>query len=517
MNNLKRFLLILLVAVFSFSGSFTSVFAYTIEITPDDGDETDDTDTSDEDDGDSQNEEDNTDVSSESGTTAFEGLSYFVDVEKREAVLTGVASGEVSELNIPNSITYGGKTYPVTGIEEYAFYNSSLTEVTLGANVKKIKEGAFAFSSKLKKVTANAGLSFIGTGAFMYCGKLKNFQGSADTVLYTIGSGAFGGTALTSFSLPDSTDSIGSAAFAGCEALEKIYIGSGCGSIGSGAFAGCNSLGNIIVSKDNRFLKTENGCVYSIDGRILVFAAGASGELTVAEGTEIIAECAFEDNANVTSVVLPDSVREICANAFLNATSLEKVTGAGIEAIREDAFSGCTSLKEFTIPATTAVIEGNPFKYCTALTGFAVNKKNTSFKIVRGILSTYDRKKIISVPAAAGEIILSSKTRTIGSYAFCGNTALTGITFNKKLSTVLTGAFYDCTSLIKVALQARSVDFTAPVSVAVDGEYYYCRIFENCPDTLTVSVPNASDAGKEGSIEYHIRNHCSNGVTIINN
>ena len=521
MKILKKLLFIMLVVTLSFTSPFATAFAYTIEVTPDDGEDPDDQDPDDEGDTDTdkkddKDDKDEPDVPVTSGNITYEGLNYYVDVEKNEAVLLGTDVSGMTELKVPDSINYGEKIVPVTEIEEYAFFESELKKLTLGSNVKTIKEGAFAFSSKLETVTANLKLNTIDTGAFMYCEKLKTFSVSKDAELYIIAYGAFAGTALTSFTIPDSTSFIGPASFANCEALTGVYIGSNCDSIGSGSFAGCNALDSITVSKSNYYFKVENGCIYSADGKILISAAGAKGEVTVADKTEIISECAFEDNKNVTSVVLPKTTREICKKAFLNAINIETVKGSGIKAIRADAFSGCKSLKKFTIPAATTVIEGNPFKYCPSLTGLKISKKNTSFKIVRGILSTYDRKTIISVPAAGGNITLASKTRYIGEFAFCGNTAITGITFNKKMVQVKSAAFYDCTGLTKVTIQSRSVNFTAPSTLTQDGEEYYCRIFENCSDGLTVSIPSGGDSESEGSIEYYIRKHCSNGVTITN-
>ena len=58
---------------------------------------------------------------------------------------------------IPDSVTYNGETYPVTGIGPYVFYNcSNLEEIVLPSTIKKVEYRAFQGCSSLKYIISRA-------------------------------------------------------------------------------------------------------------------------------------------------------------------------------------------------------------------------------------------------------------------------------------------------------------------------------------------------------------------------
>ena len=106
------------------------------------------------------------------------------------------AAAYSGSLNIPSSVSYGGKTYQVTAIDDFACeYSTALTSVTIPPTV-----------------------TVIGSYAFREC------------------------SALTSFTIPSSVMTIGSNAFTECSALARVTIGSSVTSIGEGAFSLCSEL-----------------------------------------------------------------------------------------------------------------------------------------------------------------------------------------------------------------------------------------------------------------------------------
>ena len=94
---------------------------------------------------------------------------------------------------------------------------------------------------------------------------------------------------------------------------------------------------------------------------------------------------------------------------------------------------------------------------------------------------------------------INSKTVTaIGSYAFCENTGITGVTLPKTLKAIKSHAFYGCSNLASINIPStvesigeyafygcsKMTSFSYPVSLKSAGSY----IFQNTP-VKTVTVP----------------------------
>ncbi len=79
-----------------------------------------------------------------------------------------------TKIKIPASVTLYGKTYKVTVIGPKALKgNKKLKSVTIGKNVKKIDEKAFAQCPKLTKITVTSKVKTIGKRVFYNCKSLK--------------------------------------------------------------------------------------------------------------------------------------------------------------------------------------------------------------------------------------------------------------------------------------------------------------------------------------------------------
>ena len=387
----------------------------------------------------------------------YNGLKYLINLDDKTAVAAGSVDLELKKLTIPKVIIFDETEFPVVGIREYAFEGSSLTSAKIGDNVAEIGVGAFAFSENLSKVTIPSGCQVIGDAAFFLCSSLKKISLSKKADVAYVGSGAFAGTGITSFYIPNNVKSIGEASFADCKALTKVTIGSGLEQIGAGAFSGCTGIAAFAKAKGNDNFEIKDNIIYTKECKELISAPVVEGAVEIPDGTEKIADRAFEGNSGVTSLSIPKGVVEIGEGAFMCCDSLNSITlPEGLKIIGDNAFYGCMGLTSVTIPKTVTEVKGNPFKYCSGLSGLKVAKGNKTVKIVGGMLASYDGKTLISAPAVSGIIVLSSKFLYVNDFAFCGNGNVAAIKLNEKLQTVGEGAFYDCVNLRVVQIGSDS-------------------------------------------------------------
>ena len=121
---------------------------------------------------------------------------------------------EINDLVIPNS---------VTTIGDCAFSGcSSLTSVTIPNSVKSIGDYAFKDCSSLTSVTIPNSVTSIGDYAFKDCSSLSSI--TIPNSVTSIGAYAFYKcSSLSSITIPNSVTSIGKSAFYGCEGLVNIY------------------------------------------------------------------------------------------------------------------------------------------------------------------------------------------------------------------------------------------------------------------------------------------------------
>ncbi len=318
---------------------------------------------------------------------------------------------------------------------------------------------------------------------------------------------AFSGlSGIKSIVISEGVTEAGAAAFYMCKDLASITIPASLIKLGGHSFGGCCELAEIIVSEENEAFMSEEGILYSKDGKKLISATGVSGDLFVKKGVETICGGAFEGNDGITSVSLPSSVKKVEECAFYNCSALKSIDLKKAENIGKEAFAG-SGLKSVTIPASTTSISGNPFMFCKNLKSIEVSKKNTKYAAVNGFLLNSSGSKLISGSAASDSSVIPDAVKTIGKFAFAGNERIVKFTLPSGVTRINEGAFCYCTSLNKFRFTSRKITLADPA----DESY---GIFFNTDYDLVVEVPYSEKGFTKGSLERSIEGNSPLGVDI---
>lgn len=140
-------------------------------------------------------------------------LSNSTDISDGLISLDDAGIDAQGAMNIPDTITYDGIEYQITGIGNRVFNNNSeITSVVLPTTLKYVGPSAFRLCTNLEQVEFNEGLELIDENAFYNC------------------------DSLTSLEFPSTLKQIGNYAFYGCTSVESIMLNEGLEIIDNWAF-----------------------------------------------------------------------------------------------------------------------------------------------------------------------------------------------------------------------------------------------------------------------------------------
>ena len=126
-------------------------------------------------------------------------------------------------ITIPQTVSNGGKTYTVVGIDRNTFKGCSITSCTLPNTVQTIGSEAFCQCSSLTSVNIPDGVTVIKEYCFSSCSSLKSIV------------------------IPNSVTKIEDIAFRDCSSLESVTMSDNVTSFGMDAFDNCNALSTIRI------------------------------------------------------------------------------------------------------------------------------------------------------------------------------------------------------------------------------------------------------------------------------
>lgn len=199
--------------------------------------------------------------------------------------------------------------HSVTTMEYGAFQGCDALsgEIDL-SNLEVIPGHAFCYDPNITSVITCPTLRSIGDWAFIWAGistiSLPETLNSIGT--YTFYKASLSGTVA----LPDSLTQLGASAFSGCEKVEAIQIGSGLTDIPKDAFAGCTNLKTITVNN-----RREDVHIPEIDGVTVTYTIpsleATDDKVSNAEGALSLQQAVDQANGPVTIEI----EKNICLNA----------------------------------------------------------------------------------------------------------------------------------------------------------------------------------------------------------
>lgn len=161
---------------------------------------------------------------------------------------------------------------------------------------------------------------------------------------------------VTKIVIPEGVTNIYANAFSLCHECTEVQLPSTLEEVGDSAFA------------DMKWLEQqpkENG-LFIING-LLIDGKNAVGDIEIPEGVTAICGNAFRGNADITSVTFPSSLTIIRDFAFKRCANLKTVNFAeGIQTIGEEAFSDC-GLTSLVLPESLKELEYRAFITCNSL------------------------------------------------------------------------------------------------------------------------------------------------------
>ncbi len=300
-----------------------------------------------------------------------------------------------------------------------------------------------------------------------------------------------------------------------CEAPAVYYKSCSCGEKGEETFNATSALGHNYVNREcirchkvvatSQYLSfksiDENTCYLDDTGmcfdRDLVIPSVYGGRTVVSINDEV-----FEENDNLRTITIPNTITSIGKHAFSGCSNLETVIFAEnsqLQVINEGAFEYCYKLTTFTIPEGTVSINRDAFSNCINLEEITMPTSLTT--IGEGAFNHCSELEEITIPSNVNNI-------GIGAFSSCQNLK-SFVVENNEYYTSIDGNLYskDGTTLLQYAIAKQAETFVVPNSVTkIEEKAFYAN-----KNIISITLPSGLQ-----NIGYDAFVDCKNLFEVYN-
>lgn len=410
--------------------------------------------------------------------------------------IIGVTSNHntATRVEVPDAVY--GKTVSAIGGWFLSSINNIVKEIALPDTVSSLDESAFnglEHVTKIEVAESNPYFEVIEGALYSEDGK----------ELYWVS------PEVTEFRIQEGVEWINYYTFVSSSQVEKIYIPDGVDlksvgwekySLAQNFFGECTKLKQLVVSNTHPYYKTENGVLYSKDGKsiLLVPQANATGTFVVSDGVTTIGSYAFWYCSGIREILLPDSVESLGAYSFAGCTGLVRAEIPNkVSSIPYYAFLGCSSLREIVLPAGLNFIGGMAFDSCVNLESivYAGNAEEIRLVVESGV--KWEKNSAEDEAEATDEAMFYWEKNNKG------NVVITGTKIKKSATEIVIPNTIDGKTVEEIADRAfsgheklRSVWIPETVLVIGEEAFYETPALEE----IRVATGNPNYTATEGNL-----------------
>lgn len=422
----------------------------------------------------------------------IDGIYYYFS--GNQAIVTNSGHGSpspddpyVGNVVIPDSVTWYGRTYPVTTIGLQAFNNSpNMTGVDIPATVTTCEFSAFSdcwglervnihdMTAWLKMTFGNDWANPLFRGENLYLNDELVTDVDVPSSITEIKKFAFSGCrSLKHITLPNTITSIGLEAFAYCDSLMGIDIPNSVDTIASFAFMLCKSLKHLTLPDG---ITTIGQCTFD--------NCWALESLVIPESVTVIGDWAFRQCYDMASLTLPEGLVSIGEQAFEYSSITTLELPHTLTYIGSSAFAMNRQLSGLHIPSSVLTIGPGAFSFCNTMQYITVDSDNPNYDSRGDCNALIETSSNILLWGCVNTVIPNTVV-AINQYAFERVPGLTSIDIPNSVISIGRSAFGYCPDLKYVTLGN---------SLATIGN----TAFECCYELAGIDLPNSLTTIGEG-------------------